>query len=171
MPTLRLATTNDIAEIVRLTNEAFQAEAFCVSGDRTDDEDIAARLSTGVFFVVDHEVQAQRLIASVYAAMVNGRGYLGLIAVAPSHQGLGLSPALVERVEEHVRAAGAQFLDITVVNVRRDLFGYYAKFGFAPCDVLPFPVPERAREPLQLIKMTKPLAPPWALAMRPTERA
>ena len=80
-------------------------------------------------------------------------------------QGLGFSRLLVDAVEMRCRDAGCSFLDITVVNAREDLFAFYAKFGFAACDVLPFPVPEKALQPLLLVKMTKPLHAPARLSL------
>ena len=97
--------------------------------------------------------------------MEHARGYLGLLAVDPDAQGQGLARKLLAAVEQQCREGGCNFLDITVVNVREDLFPIYATLGFAACDVLPFPVPERALQPLHLVKMTKPLLPPRG--MRP----
>jgi hypothetical protein len=51
-----------------------------------------------------------------------------------------------------------------VVNVRENLFGDYEKLGFTPYGVVPFPVPEKARMPLHLVQMTKPLRPAWQTA-------
>ena len=163
-PVIRIATDADIDEIVRVTNRAFLAEAFCVRGDRTDAVDIRKRFAAGMFFVINDPADTSRLIASVYCAVVNRRGYLGLISVDTEAQGLGLSRHLVDAVEQHCRDAGCSFIDITVVNVREELFPFYAKFGFAVCDVLPFPLPERALQPLLLVKMTKPLRAPGQLA-------
>lgn len=173
-PIIRIAVEADIDEIIRVTNVAFLAEAFCVRGDRTDVVDIRNRFASGVFFVIDDPVQrtaGSRLLGSVYCAMVNGRGYLGLIAVDANAQGQGLSRMLVAAVEERCRDDGCSFLDITVVNAREDLFSFYAKFGFAACDVLPFPVPERALQPLLLVKMTKPLRVPAQMAVATGENA
>ena len=165
LPTIRTATDADVDEIVRVTNHAFLAEAFCVSGDRTDAVDICNRLASGVFFVIDDPTDRSRLVASVFCSAENGRGYLGLIAVETAAQGLGLARLLVDAVVERCRGAGCSFLDITVVNVREDLFSFYAKLGFAAYDVLPFPVPEKALQPLLLVKMTKPLRVPAELAL------
>lgn len=156
---VRTATLDDVNAIVTVTNRAFVREQFCVTGDRTDAADILQRFSAGVFFVIDDPADGNRLLGSVFGSMENSRGYLGLLSVDPDAQGLGYSSKLVAAVEQHCRNAGGQFLDITVVNKRDELFPFYAKLGFAACDVLPFPVPDRARMPLQLIKMTKPLRP------------
>ena len=157
---LRIATIDDLNAIVDVTNRAFLAEQFCVTGDRTDAADIRHRFATGIFFVIDDPSNRSRLLGSVFCSVENSRGYLGLLSVNPDAQGQGLSRTLVAAVEQHCRHAGCHFLDITVVNVRNELFPFYAKLGFAAFDVLPFPLPKRARQLLHLVKMTKPLLLP-----------
>ena len=110
--------------------------------------------------MIDDPSDHTRLLGSVFCSVENSRGYLGLLSVNPDAQGQGHARTLVAAVEQHCRHAGCNFLDITVVNVRNELFPFYAKLGFAAFDVLPFPVPERARQLLHLVKMTKPLLLP-----------
>ena len=157
MPLIRTATIADLHAIVQVVNVAFLSEAFCVTGDRTDADDIRARFAAGIFFVIDNPSDRTCLHGSVFCSVEHSRGYLGLLSVDPATRGQGLSRLLLAAVEQHCREAHCNFLDITVVNAREDLFPFYARLGFAGCDVLPFPVPERARQPLQLVKMTKPL--------------
>jgi len=137
------------------------------TGDRTDAADVRQRFAAGMFFVIDDPAHRNRLLGSVFCSMENSRGYMGLLAVDPDAQGKGHSRALLAAVEQRSRDAGCNFLDITVVNVREDLFPIYARLGFAACDVLPFPVPERARQPLHLVKMTKPLLLPRQMRSLP----
>ncbi len=157
VPHIRTANIADLHAIVHVINVAFLSEAFCVTGDRTDADDIRARFATGIFFVIDDPSDRTHLLGSVFCSVEHSRGYLGLLSVDPAARGEGLSRLLLTTVEQHCREAGCNFLDITVVNAREDLFPFYGKLGFAGCDVLPFPVPERALQPLQLVKMTKPL--------------
>jgi GNAT superfamily N-acetyltransferase len=159
-PQIRTATLDDVPAIVVLTNRAFLREQFCVSGDRTDATDIGGRFALGKFFVLDNPADRKSLLGSVFCSVENSRGYLGLLSVDPDTQGRGHSRTLVAAVEQHCRDAGCNFLDITVVNVRDELFPFYAKLGFAAFDLAPFPVPEKALMPLQLVKMTKALLAP-----------
>ena len=62
-------------------------------------------------------------------------------------------------VEAHCREAGCTHLDLSVVNLRRELFPYYAKLGFLPTAVLPFPREEKVITPLHLVQMSKALWP------------
>ena len=157
---VRNADIGDLNAIVVVTNRAFVSEQFCVTGDRTDAADIRHRFATGIFFVIDDPSDCSRLHGSAFCSVEGSRGYLGLLSVDPDAQGQGRSRILVAAVEQHCRQLGCNFLDITVVNARSDLFPFYARLGFAAFDILPFPVPERARQPLHLVKMTKPLLPP-----------
>jgi len=167
-PHVRAATIEDLNAIVTITNRAFVCEQFCVTGDRTDATDIGKRFEIGDFFVVDDPENHHRLLGSVFGSVENSRGYLGLLSVDPDAQGQGHSRLLVAAVEQYCREAGCNFLDITVVNVRDELFPFYAKLGFAAFDLLPFPVPARARMPLQLVKMTKALLAPKQMGLERT---
>ncbi|HJU82874.1 MAG TPA: GNAT family N-acetyltransferase [Holophagaceae bacterium] len=158
-PVIRVAGPADIPEIVRLTNLAYLVEAFCIRGDRTDAADVAYRMGTGTFLVAE-EAGNPHLLGAVYLAFPReGHGYLGTLAVDPSAQGRGLSRLLVEAVEARCRDAGCAFLDITVVNLRRELFPFYLKMGFAASDIRPFPRPEKLIQPCHLVLMTKAMRP------------
>ena len=168
LPQVRAATIDDLHAIVTITNRAFLSEQFCVIGDRTDAADIAHRFEIGKFFVVDNPADRSCLLGSVFCSIENLRGYLGLLSVDPDAQGQGHSRPLVSAVEQYCREAGCNFLDITVVNAREELFAFYAKLGFGVVDLLPFPLPERARMPLQLVKMTKALLAPKQMGLERT---
>jgi GNAT superfamily N-acetyltransferase len=154
---IRAATEADLPEIVRVTNAAYVVEAFCIRGDRTDLAESGARMATGTFFVAEEE---GRLLGSVYASQPEPRrAYLGTLAVDPSAQGRGLSKALIAAVEAWAQDRGCAFLDLTMVNLRAELFPFYRNLGFAPIDTLPFPVPDKLIRPCHLVKMTKALLP------------
>jgi GNAT superfamily N-acetyltransferase len=156
-PDIRLATPDDVPELVRVTNRAYVAEQFCLMGDRTDTNDVTLRMESGRFLVIDDPTRPGLLLGLVYLSIVDDRGYLGTLSVDPGYQGLGLARALVMAVEDQCRKEGCRFLDLSVVNLRKELFPFYAKLGFTPNAILPFPRPEKMLAPLHLIKMTKPL--------------
>jgi ribosomal protein S18 acetylase RimI-like enzyme len=154
---MRIAAPEDLPEIVRVTNAAYVAEAFCIAGERTDLAEAASLMAAGAFLVLPGP---GGLRGSVYLREEGpGRFYLGLLSVDPPCQGQGLARILVEGAEAHARERGAKFLDLTVVSARKELFGFYAKLGFAPCDSLPFRAPEKLRVPAHLVKFTKALVP------------
>lgn len=158
-PRIREAGPADIPEIVRVTNQAYVVEQFCIQGQRTDADDVQARMESGRFLVVEDEAGRSTLCGSVYLAITDERGYLGTLAVDPIHLGTGLAKALVVAVEVRCRLAGCTQLDLSVVNLREELFPFYARLGFVPTATLPFPQPDKALRPLHLVQMSKTLHP------------
>jgi GNAT superfamily N-acetyltransferase len=158
-PAIRVASPADLPEIVRVTNAAYEVEQFCLQGQRTDAGDVQARMQSGCFLVIEDTPGPGALVGSVYLAIKAERGYLGTLAVDPGHQGRGLAKALVAAVEEQCRQAGCSVLDISVVNLRKELFPFYGKLGFVPTATLPFPEPDKVLLPLHLVQMTKALHP------------
>ena len=150
---------SDIPEIVRVTNLAYAVEAFCIKGQRTDQGDVADRMATGTFLVVEDRRNPGRILGLVYLSLSPDRGYLGTLAVDPELQGSGLSRILVAAVEDRCRQECVRFLDLTVVNLRKELFPFYRKLGFAPTGVIPFPLPSKLILPCHLVQMTKALVP------------
>lgn len=155
----RVAVEADVPELVRLINRAYVVEEFFVAGDRTTAAQVRDRMSrTGACFLAieDHESRA-RLGGCVWVEVRGDRGYFGMLAVDPEHQGRGLARLLIAAVEDHCRAAGCRFLDISVVNLRTELPAFYRQFGFAPYGTAPFHDPEKLTRPAHLVLMTKPL--------------
>jgi GNAT superfamily N-acetyltransferase len=160
---IRVADVSDVDEIVRITNAAYLIEQFCLAGDRTDTSDVRSQMGKGRFLVAPAPMNPRNLCGSVYMSIADGRGYLGLLSVDPSFQGRSVAKVLVASVEDHCREEGCGFLDITVVNLRRELFPFYLKLGFSPTAVLPFPRPSKMIQPLHLVQMTKALRAPHDL--------
>lgn len=124
---VRTAAVADIPALVPLINAAFAVETF-FEGTRTDETRLAAMMEKGAVLAAEDE--SGRLIASVYTELRGRRGYLGMLAVDPAHQGKGLGRAMTEAVEEHFRRLGCEGLDLTVLNVRTELPPIHRKLGF-----------------------------------------
>jgi len=154
-PQIRFAEPSDAASIARLVNAAFRPERFFIDADRTDPAKVTALLSKGKFILLfDGDV----LAGCVYVELRGERGYFGLLAVDPDRQRTGFGQRLIAEAENYCRAAGCQFMDLTFVNVRQELPGYYQKFGYAESGILPFPSDQATPKfPVHLVRMTKPL--------------
>ena len=154
--TYRTATPADVPALVRLINSAYRVEVFFLHGDRTSAPDVVAKLEAPAsdFLVID---DSGGLAGAVHVEVRGERGYFALLSVDPSHQGRGLGRVLVEAAEAHCRAAGCRALDIDVVNLRTELPPFYAKFGFRPTGVTPFPAQSKLKQPVHLVVMSKPL--------------
>jgi GNAT superfamily N-acetyltransferase len=159
----RVAVAADIPALVRVINRAYVVENTFVAGDRTSKEQVRERLEAphAVFLVVDDPSAPGELAAGVWVEIRGQRGYFGMLAVDPRHQGSGLGRRLVVASEDYCRAAGCRFLDISIVNVRRELPAFYAKFGFAPYDTGPFHSIAPVTRRVHVVRMTKPLVPLW----------
>ena len=131
----RPATAADRPRLVPLINSAFSIETF-LGGTRTDDDRLAAMMETGVVFVLENGTGC--LLASVYAELRGPRGYLGMLAVDPAHQGSGLARRIVQAAEDHFRRHGCHAIDITVLNMRPELLPIYRRFGFVETGTEPF---------------------------------
>lgn len=151
---LRLGEPADVPSIARLVNDAFRSERFFIDADRTNSEKVMALLQTGKFLLLfDGDV----LTGCVYAELRGERGYFGLLAVDTKRQRLGLGGRLIAAAEDYCRSAGCRFMDLTFVNVRKELPGYYGRFGYVENGTLPFPPEQIAKIPVHLVRMSRPL--------------
>ena len=92
---IRLATIEDQAAMVSLTNQAFAIETF-LDGERTSAPEIAAMFGTGEFLIA---IAYDVLVASVYTEVRGERGYFGMLSVRASHQGTGLGRTMIQAAE------------------------------------------------------------------------
>lgn len=156
---VRLATPGDIPVLVSLINSAYRVEDFFVNGDRTNVEDVSARMATsnGWFLVIDG--MPGELAGAVYVDVDGPRGHFALLSVDPFLQRKGVGRALIDAAEKHCRSAGCQSLELEIVNLRSDLPDYYTAFGFAAVGTAPFPESRKLSRDAHLVRMSKPLAP------------
>jgi N-acetylglutamate synthase-like GNAT family acetyltransferase len=151
---IRIAEPADAAAIARLVNDAFRSERFFIDTDRTDPDKVAALLQKGKFLML---LEDGVLAGCVYTELRGERGYFGLLAVDPQRQRSGIGASLIAAAEQHCRSAGCQFMDLTFVNMRQELPGYYQRFGYIESGILPFPAEQIAKIPVHLVRMSKAL--------------
>jgi len=148
---VRVAGAHEIADILRITNAAYQVEKFFIDTDRLDEPRLRALLAKGIFLITDSRE------GCVYVELRGERGYFGPLSVHPDSQGRGLGRVLVNAAEDYARAHGCRFMDITVVNVREELPAFYGRLGYTPSGTKPFPEDEPTKVPVHLINMSKAL--------------
>ncbi len=153
---MRNAESADVEGIARLVNAAFRPERFFVDADRTSPDKVRALLDKGKFLLAE---DAGVLIACVYVELRGERGYFGLLAVDPARQQAGMGSRMVDAAEDYCRSAGCRFMDLTTVNLRKELPGYYRRRGYVENGTLPFPADQHPpKMPCHLVKMSKSLA-------------
>lgn len=149
-----MGEASDVPAIAQLVNTAFRPERFFTDADRTNPEKVSALLQKGEFLLVCED---GKLVGCVYAELRGERGYLGLLSVDPQRRRCGLGARLIAAAEEHCRSGGCHFMDLTFVNVRKELPGHYRRFGYEESGTLPFPADQVATIPVHLVRMSKPL--------------
>jgi len=151
----RVAQIEDAASIARLVNDAFRPERFFIAADRTNPDKVRALLDKGKFLLAENDA---RLAGCVYVELKGERGYFGLLAVDPKLQRSGLGSQLVAAAEDECRSAGCRIMDLTIVNLRKELPAFYRRLGYTETGTLPFPSDQHPNQPCHLVRMSKPLA-------------
>jgi ribosomal protein S18 acetylase RimI-like enzyme len=124
---IRLASSADILAMLPVINDAFAIETF-LEGTRTNEQQLTDMMQKGNFLL--GYVSSSELVASVYVKVQNQRGYFGMLAVAPAHQGKGIARSMVEAAEGYCRRRGCTAMDLTVLSLRPELPSLYSKFGY-----------------------------------------
>jgi predicted N-acetyltransferase YhbS len=152
----RFATDADAEAVSALVVAAFKVERFFIDRDRIDPAKVREMLGTGKYLIVEDN---GTLIACVYVELRGQRAYFGLLGVEPSRQGQGLGRKLVEEAESYARAAGCEFVDLRIVNLRTELPPFYRRLGYVETGTEAFAADAKPSQPCHFIRMSKPLGP------------
>jgi GNAT superfamily N-acetyltransferase len=151
-----VAEIRDAEGIVSVINAAFrQAESFLIDGDRIDLKTVRELLRTGSFLVAD---DLGSLCGCVYVEPRGDRSYLGLLSVDPQRQKSGLGSKLMDAAEDHCAKAGSRFMDLRIVNVRKELPSFYHDRGYVETGTEPFPLDLSPKLPCHFVTMSKSLS-------------
>jgi hypothetical protein len=77
---------------------------------------------------------------------------------------------MVEEAESYARAAGSEFMDLRIVNLRTELPPFYRRLGYVETGTEPFAADAKPSRPCHFIKMSKPLGTPRATQNAGTAR-
>jgi GNAT superfamily N-acetyltransferase len=153
---IREATAADAAVIARIVNLAYEIERAFIDGDRTSEAEVRRHLEHGRFLVLEEDREP---VGCVYVEEKGERGYLGMLSVLPDRQGGGRGRMLVEAVERACRCAGCRAVDLWIVDLREELFGFYTRLGYEPTGEKPFTDP-RLKRAARFLVYTKVLTAP-----------
>jgi len=137
---LEIATRADTRDIVALVNGAYRGdssrrgwttEADYLGGQRTDEaaiNDIIADPNSVILLLRDEA----GLRACVHLEKIQGDVcYLGMLTVHPDSQAGGVGRTLLRGAEQHAqRHFGAHFIEMTVIDRRRELIAWYERRGY-----------------------------------------
>lgn len=151
----RIAGNKDAERLMDLINSAFrQAESFIIDRDRVDLEVVRALLAKGKFLVAG---DGSTLAGCVYLELRGERAYLGLLSVDPAWQKAGVGSMLMREAEVHCASAGCRFMDLRIIDLRKDNQAFYKHRGYVETGTEPFPSDLDTKLPCHFVKMSKPL--------------
>lgn len=127
LSSVRSATPADIPAMLPVINDAFAIETF-LEGTRTNEQQLAQMMQKGKFLL--GYTGSGELVAAVYVEARGTRGYFGMLAVVPAHQGKGFALAMVGVAEDHCRRQGCTAMDLTILSLRPELPPFYSKLGY-----------------------------------------
>jgi N-acetylglutamate synthase-like GNAT family acetyltransferase len=152
---IRIAEKSEANAITGVINAAFaKAERAFGNGDRIDLQEVQSNLDTGEFLVFEEDGV---ITACVYVKMQGQRSYLGLLPVDPKAQKSGSGSKVMNAAEDHCRNAGSRFMDIRIVNLRKELPDFYHHRGYEDAGTEPFAAGFIPLIPGHFVKMSKPL--------------
>ena len=136
----RTATNSDAKHVVDLINSAFRrAESFIIDRDRIDLDSVQSLFAKGEFLVAEDD---DELAACVYLELRGERAYLGLLSVSPERQKAGV---------------GCRFMDLKIIDLRKDNHAFYKRRGYVETGTEPFPPELETKLPCHFVNMSKPL--------------
>lgn len=168
----RYARGTDCVAIVALVESAYRGEtsrmgwtteADLLGGQRTDAEDIAGVLAEPEARLL-LATEGDTILGTVLLRREPGGLYLGMLAVQPRLQSMGLGRRLLAEAEARGRQEfGARRARMTVIEQRGDLIAWYERRGYArtgqtepfPYDNPRFGMPKR--EDLRFVVLAKDL--------------
>jgi GNAT superfamily N-acetyltransferase len=152
---IRIAEIEDAEAIVLVINAAFRpAEGFVFDSDRIDLDAVRDLVNKGTFLIADDHAT---LCGCVYVERRGDRSYLGLLSVDPQRQKTGLGAKLMAAAETHCAEAGSRHMDLQVVSLRTEMYGFYHRWGYAETGTEPLPPGLNPKLPCHFVKMSKPL--------------
>ncbi|MFD7922131.1 GNAT family N-acetyltransferase [Streptomyces sp. NPDC059740] len=147
--TFRLATEEDVAELVGLVESAYRGdasragwttEADLLGGQRTDAAAVAEvlRSAEGAVLVAEREGEA---VACCHVEHRGDHTYFGMFAVRPTLQGAGVGRLVLGEAERTARERwGATEMRMTVIRQREELIAWYERRGYRRTGIMsPFP--------------------------------
>jgi ribosomal protein S18 acetylase RimI-like enzyme len=167
---IRRATPEDIPELVILINSAYRGdsskkgwttEADLLDGIRTDAESLKQMINTTDAIILQSFNENNDLQGCVYLEKLQNKMYLGMLTVSPLEQAKGIGKLLLAEAEKYATDEKCNFIEMTVISLRRELIAWYQKHGYDKTgETKPFPNDVRfgiPKQPLEFIVLEKKL--------------
>lgn len=136
---IRKAIDDDVPQIVALVNAAYRGdssrmgwttEADLLEGIRTDGAEIMMILNDQDAMILVG-IRDAAIMASVHLQKNADAAFLGMFAVNPSAQGIGIGKQMLVMAEHQIRDAwNVRKIRMQVINVRYELIAFYERRGY-----------------------------------------
>lgn len=83
--------------------------------------------------------KSSNIIACIQLQYNDNSISFGMFAVAPVLQSIGIGKHVLNYIESIARDKKMQSIKLSVITMRKELYEYYARRGYHPIDVKPFP--------------------------------
>lgn len=154
---VRSARPIDAPALADLVNRAYAVERFFVDGERTTADEILGLFQSGSFLILETiETKGSRLAAAVYVEPSHETGYIGMLSVDPSLQGMGIGTRLVRIAEAMCEAMGNTSVRLRIVNLREELGRWYRSLGYHEVGTAPY-THRPVKKPCHFVEMQKPI--------------
>ncbi|MHB1923808.1 MAG: GNAT family N-acetyltransferase [Acidimicrobiales bacterium] len=146
----RPAGPADVGALVELVQNAYRGEggpgrwtteAHLIKGRRTSPAEVSEAIGAERSTILLAE-DSQGLLASCHVRdLGEGRAYLGMFAVRPGRQGVGIGRAMMTAAESWVATRWAcHRVEMHVIAGRDELLAWYGRLGYRPTGrTIPFP--------------------------------
>lgn len=133
-------------------------EADILDDERIAPGELAAMLADPAVTILTAR-DADEIVGCVAVTRKNASlAYLGMLCVLPTLQSGGLGRRLLDAAEDFARAEGVAAMEMTVIDSRDSLIGWYERRGYAfTGERRPFPVPRDP--PVNFVVLEKRLGP------------
>ncbi len=160
---------DDIKEVVELINKAYRGEktskswtteAHLLGGKRVEEdilEDMLKEENSQIYIAKFKD----KIVGSIQAKLEDGAIYIGLFAVHPDFQSIGVGKKLLEFAEESSKKIyTADKFVMQVISIRSDLIEFYKRRGYKVTNsFVEFPKSElwhnQTKEELRLVSLEK----------------
>ncbi len=159
---LRVANSADTSRLEQIVHLAYRGgistvswknEDYLVKGPRIAAPELQALIvsETATILVAEITKEVTDLVGCVLVENHGADAHIGLLAVSPDCQNLGLGKLLVKAAEDYAysqfRCCSAKMF---VLSGRDELLGWYKRLGYLETgETTPFPVPETGLKALQ----------------------
>jgi GNAT superfamily N-acetyltransferase len=134
------ADVQDVKELNMLINSAYRGEeskkgwtteAEILGGIRMNEAALRSMLESGIGTILKY-TKGEDILATVYLELKTPALYLGMFAVSPLSQGMGIGKELLNYAESFATEHGCDRITLTVIRTRLELIDWYKRHGYKP---------------------------------------